>query len=262
MKNVLIIDDDLALCTLLKSRIEHSGDYHVDMFTSARQGVEKLKDVVYNAIVLDVLMPDMSGFETVKRIRSMAGESSRTPIIVISARPSMKEVFHFSEIRAFLAKPFDDVQLLDVLDRTCGVERKEKPVVVTAVLETKPAGPQQPKILVAAMEKYMLTKVSEYLQPLGCTVLTTSDEEDALSLAKGQQPNVIIYQYWEEPEKFNAAKLFTRTQQGVDTQQLRCLVVCPKNLEMQASNELPKSKLFSYSDSRELLTKLRQELAV
>src|SRR3989338_4525929 len=198
MKNVLIIDDDLALCTLLKSRIEHSGDYHVDTSTSAREGVEKLKDGAYSAVVIDVLMPDMSGFETVKRIRSLPGESSKTPIIVISGRPSMKDVFHFSEIRAFLAKPFDDVQLLDVLDRTCGVECKEKPVVITAVLEKEPAaaGPQQPKILVAAMEKYMLTKVSEYLQPLGCTVLTTSDEEDAFSLAKEQQPNVVIYQYW------------------------------------------------------------------
>ncbi len=259
MKNVLIIDDEPILCKILKLNLEKTGDYHADFANTVREGLEKIKSFRYDAAILDVLMPDMSGFEAVEQMRALPGDCGKIPVIVISGRPSMKELFHFASIYTFLNKPFEMKELLSVLGEACGVGSKQTEVQADASVSVqKMANP--PKILVAAMERFMLGKISDYLQPLGCTVLTTSDENEAIAIALGQKPDYILYQYWEEPEKFNAAKLFIQTHQSPETQKIPCLVVCPKNLEIQASRELPKNKLVTYQDSRDLLTRLRMEI--
>ncbi|MBP9865648.1 MAG: hypothetical protein KBC91_04505, partial [Candidatus Omnitrophica bacterium] len=83
---------------------------------------------------------------------------------------------------------------------------------------------------------------------------------DALSLAAESKPALILYQFWEDPEKFNAASLLTETLVNPGTQGIPCFVFCAKNVEIEASKELPKDRLLAYQDSRDLLNKLREHL--
>lgn len=257
MKSILIIDDESALCQLMKMYLEKSGDYHVDTATSGLSGVKKATEKNYDALVVDVLMPDISGYETVKRIRGLGGSKSQIPVVAISARPSMKEIFHMAEIHAFLGKPFQMEQLKGILDSLCQTD--SQPVKKTEAVEEAPAhGPK--KVLVAGMEKFMISKIQSYLEQLGFQVIVNYDESDTVSIAAQNRPALILYQFWEEADKFNASHLLTQTQSNPGTQNIPCLVFCAKNVEFEAAKELPKDKLLTYQDSRDLLSKLRSHL--
>ncbi|MEM7259851.1 MAG: response regulator, partial [Pseudomonadota bacterium] len=81
MLNVLIIDDDEKLAELLT---EYCAGYDIDI--SAAQlpstGLEKLKRESFDAVILDVMLPEMDGFEVCKAIRAF----SEIPIIMLTAR--------------------------------------------------------------------------------------------------------------------------------------------------------------------------------
>ncbi len=256
MKNVLIIDDEAALCQLIKAYLEKNGDYHADTATSGLDGLKKASEFGYDALLLDVLMPDISGFETFKRIRALPGTKGKLPVIAMSARPSMKDIFQMANIHAFLSKPFSMEQMKQMLDELCGLETSAPaPVPVAAPV---PQGPK--KVFVAGMEKFMISKVEEYLRQLGYEVVVNYDEHDSVSLATKEKPALILYQFWEESEKFNAVQLFKQTVANVSIQKTPCFVFCPKSGEFEAVKEIPKDKLLTYQDSRELLSKLRSHL--
>ena len=139
MKNILIIDDEPALCQLMKIFLEKCGQYHVDTVTMGTEGIKKAAEFDYNAVILDVLMPDLSGYETLKRIRALPAGRGQVTVVAISARASLKEVFHMVRIHSFLVKPFQMEHLKGILDSICGVSDDPSPVaeVVLPILQTE-----------------------------------------------------------------------------------------------------------------------------
>ena len=256
MKNILVIDDEAALGQLIKIILEKTGDYHVDTATSGLEGLQKAAQFAYDAMILDVLMPDISGFETFKRIRTLPGPNGQLPIISMSGRPSMKDIFKMANIHAFFEKPFSMEKMKESLNTLCGVETAKSEIQVHAT-------PRDPKkIFLAGMEKFIMAKVEEYLKQLGYTVVVNYDEHDSVSLVAQEKPALILYQFWEESEKFNAVQLFKQTAANLSIQKTPCFVLCPKSGEFEAVKEIPKDKLLTYQDSRELLSKLRSHLPV
>ncbi len=260
MKNILIVDDELALGQSMKLYLEKNGSYHVDTVISGLAGVKKASEFQYDALIIDVLMPDISGYEAVKRVRALPGGNGQLPVVAISARPSMKEVFNMAEIHTFLVKPFQMENLKNILDSLCGGDT-ETPKTETALPEPV-AGTGPKKILVAGMEKFMISKIQSYLQQLGFEVIVNYDESDTVSIAAANKPALILYQFWDDAEKFNASQLLSQTQANPGTHGIPCLVFCAKNVEFEAAKELPKDKLLTYQDSRDLLSKLRSHLPV
>ncbi len=105
---ILIIDDDTDLNELLG---EFFAGQEVDAVTADRpsEGLKKLKEVHPDAIVLDVMLPEMDGFEVVKKIR----ESSNVPVIMLTARGDINDRITGLEMGAddYLPKPFDPREL-------------------------------------------------------------------------------------------------------------------------------------------------------
>lgn len=258
MKNILIIDDEPALCQLMKLFLEKRGQYHVDTVTTGTEGIKKVSDFDYDTVVLDVLMPDLSGYETLKRIRAIPSSRGQVPVIAISARASLKEVFHMVRIHSFLVKPFQMEHLKGILDSICGVSNDDTPSAGAAA--TIPKESAAKKVLIAGMEKFMISKIQTYLEQLGYEVVTSFEDSETVNLAAENKPALLLYQFWEDAEKFNAPHLLTETLANPDTQGIPCFVFCAKNVEIEASKELPKERLLAYQDSRDLLNKLRDHL--
>lgn len=63
MNKILIIDDDRELCALIKRSVQ-SEHIEADFCNTGKEGLQKLKEQEYQLVVLDVMMPDMDGFET------------------------------------------------------------------------------------------------------------------------------------------------------------------------------------------------------
>jgi two-component system OmpR family response regulator len=109
MPKVLLIDDDTALTRMLTKFLEGEGFETVAAFNGTEGAVAAL-DPSLDAVILDVMMPDISGIETLQRIRA----TSSVPVIMLTARGSEDDRATGLEIGAddYIAKPYYARELL------------------------------------------------------------------------------------------------------------------------------------------------------
>ena len=108
MKKILIIEDDKKITRYLELELVHEG-YLVDIARDGEEGLEKFKTSFYDLILLDLMMPKLSGEETCKKIR----EISEVPIIVLTAKDQTSNKIQLLDTGAddYLVKPFDIEEL-------------------------------------------------------------------------------------------------------------------------------------------------------
>jgi len=108
-QKVLIVDDDENTLWLLTTLLQHHG-FTVIKAGSAAEALQAIRDQAPELVLLDVMMPDMDGWEVCRRIR----ETSGVPIIFITAKSSVKDVVKGLEIGGddYVIKPFDNQELL------------------------------------------------------------------------------------------------------------------------------------------------------
>jgi DNA-binding response OmpR family regulator len=108
MEAILLIDDDTELCALVQRFLAGEG-FEVECAHSGAQGVQRALGGRYAIILLDVMMPDLSGFEVLRRLRT----ASRTPVLMLTARGDTLDRVLGLEMGAddYLPKPFDPPEL-------------------------------------------------------------------------------------------------------------------------------------------------------
>ena len=106
---LLVIDDDRKLCRLIKDYLEPMG-YEVTSVHSGPDGLEKLAGESYQAVLLDVMMPGMDGFEVLKQIR----HKTNVPVLMLTSRGEESDRIVGLEIGAddYLPKTFSTRELL------------------------------------------------------------------------------------------------------------------------------------------------------
>ena len=90
-KKILIIEDDADLVRMVKTRLEANG-YDVIGATNGDDGLEKAKTEKPDLILLDIKMPRMDGYTTLKGIRGV-DEAKTTPVIVVTAYEKLRDLF-------------------------------------------------------------------------------------------------------------------------------------------------------------------------
>lgn len=110
MKSVLIIDDEQQICESISMILDYEG-YDVEFTTSANDGLEKFASKDFAAVFLDIQMPEMNGFEVLKKIKEQKHSAS---VIIISAHGSVENAIKATRLGAFdfLEKPIDRDKLL------------------------------------------------------------------------------------------------------------------------------------------------------
>ena len=109
MEEILIVEDERDIREILSFNLERAG-YRTVEASSAEQGLEKLTQST-SLILLDVMLPGMSGFEMASKIRE---EGSHVPIIFLTARSAEEDVLSgfSSGGDDYIAKPFSRAELL------------------------------------------------------------------------------------------------------------------------------------------------------
>ena len=122
---ILIIDDDAKLNQLLKDFLKDFG-FDVVTATHPTQGLKKLKQALPDLVILDIMLPEMDGFEVCKTVR----QTSNVPIIMLTARGEVTDKVVGLELGAddYLAKPFEPRELVA---RIQSVLRRTRPLSVT-----------------------------------------------------------------------------------------------------------------------------------
>jgi len=111
MNKILIIDDDSAICELIKVNLELSG-YECIYSTEPVRGYALVRQEQPSLVILDVMMGEVSGYEVAKKIRQTP-EISKTPIIMLTALGELNnklEGFN-SGVDDYLVKPFEIEEL-------------------------------------------------------------------------------------------------------------------------------------------------------
>ncbi len=113
MKKVLIVDDDLELQDLLKFTFEKAGGYEVYQAHDGKEGLKKIKEVLPDIVVLDVVMPEMNGFEVIEEIRNDP-EICLVPVVMLTSLSEKRDKLTGIKLGAdeYLVKPVDPYDLL------------------------------------------------------------------------------------------------------------------------------------------------------
>lgn len=106
---VLIVDDDESICMLLKAFLESEGLKAITCH-DGQSAVDLLETMPIDIILLDVMMPEMDGFETLRRIRARHS----VPVIFLTARDMLTDKEKGFEAGAddYIVKPFDPREVL------------------------------------------------------------------------------------------------------------------------------------------------------
>ena len=111
MNKILIIDDDIAICELVKVNLELLG-YNCEYSTDPVKGYALIKQDEPSLVILDVMMGEVNGFEIAHKIRQTSN-ISRTPIIMLTALGELNnklEGFN-SGVDDYITKPFEIEEL-------------------------------------------------------------------------------------------------------------------------------------------------------
>ncbi|MDD5449476.1 MAG: response regulator [Candidatus Omnitrophica bacterium] len=121
-KKILIIDDEVDLVGLLKTKLELRNYHIVPLYTSKRS-LEITKREKPDLILLDIMMPDKDGYEVCRELRADE-DTSAIPIILFSAKPDQKEYLKTGTKSVgaddYIVKPFETDALLEKIKGLLG----------------------------------------------------------------------------------------------------------------------------------------------
>lgn len=106
---ILVIEDEPKAGEYLRSGLTEAG-YVVDVASNGADGVHLAKEFVYDLILLDVMMPEMDGWEVMKRLDKQV----KTPVLFLTAKGTLEDRLKGLELGAddYLVKPFSFAELL------------------------------------------------------------------------------------------------------------------------------------------------------
>ncbi|HEX6906688.1 MAG TPA: response regulator transcription factor [Terriglobales bacterium] len=144
MDRVLVVDDDVELCDLVKEFLEPEG-LQVEAVHNGNRGLERALSGEHALVVLDVMLPGMNGLDVLRKLRA----TSTVPVLLLTARGQDVDRIVGLELGAddYLPKPFNPRELVAriraILRRTKGGEGGERQALQTSVrvgdIELNPA---------------------------------------------------------------------------------------------------------------------------
>jgi two-component system, OmpR family, response regulator len=125
-ERLLLVDDEDNLRSMLQAALRHEG-FEVTPVATGREAIERVAASTPDLIVLDVMLPDLDGFEVCKRLRS---EGSRTPVLFLTARDGTEDKVRGLTLGGddYLVKPFSLEELvarINAVLRRTGMAREE-----------------------------------------------------------------------------------------------------------------------------------------
>lgn len=111
-KLVLIVDDDQDIRDVLQVSLEEFAGWQTLTATTGREGLQIAQTTRLDAILLDISMPDMDGFQLCEALQSQP-ETQQIPVIVLTAKalPSDRLRLKALAVAGMLTKPFDPLTL-------------------------------------------------------------------------------------------------------------------------------------------------------
>ncbi len=111
-KCILVIDDEPNLCLVIQACLETMSNWQVITAESGKKGLQLAQTEHPDAILLDVMMPDMDGLTLYKELQK-SPSTQEIPVILLTAKVFNNDITQFNQlgIAGVIAKPFDPMTL-------------------------------------------------------------------------------------------------------------------------------------------------------
>ncbi|MCK4519550.1 MAG: response regulator [Candidatus Omnitrophica bacterium] len=121
-KRILIVDDEQELVKALQIRLGAAG-YEVIVAYDGKKGLEKAQEGKPNLILLDILMPEMDGFETLEKLKQDR-QTKTIPVIILTAKSQLEDVTRTTNLGAenYIVKPFDYIAMMEKIKKALRLE--------------------------------------------------------------------------------------------------------------------------------------------
>jgi two-component system alkaline phosphatase synthesis response regulator PhoP len=121
-RKILTCDDEKHIVRLIQVNLERQG-YEVITAFNGLECLEKVKEDRPDLIVLDVMMPEMTGFEVLEKLKKDP-ETENIPVIMLTARAQDSDVLRGwqSGVECYLTKPFNPMELIAFVKRIFSME--------------------------------------------------------------------------------------------------------------------------------------------
>jgi two-component system, OmpR family, KDP operon response regulator KdpE len=108
-KRILVVDDEPRLINFMRMNLELEGSQVISA-TNGKEALDRVREELPDVVLLDVMMPQMDGFETLKRLRTF----SQVPVLILTARDDEEDRIKGLELGAddYIAKPFSHRELV------------------------------------------------------------------------------------------------------------------------------------------------------
>jgi DNA-binding response OmpR family regulator len=125
-KSLLVVDDDPDVATIIEG-ILRAGEYEVRAVSRGHELFPKLQAEKPDLIILDVKMPEMDGFEVLKRLKS-SPETASIPVIMLTGKGQYQDVLTGYALGAdyYMHKPFTSSQLINGIDLFLSAANSQK----------------------------------------------------------------------------------------------------------------------------------------
>jgi len=161
-RRVLIIDDDAAIRTLVERLLRRGID--VDLAADGSAALDRVRERAYDALLLDLMMPDHSGFDVIETLRSEhTALLSRTIVLTALARrriPTMTDVYRVME------KPFDLDELTKTIEDCSAASPSTSPTARILIAESEIAA-RELHVSVLAGDGYSVDVATDGLEAIG-----------------------------------------------------------------------------------------------
>lgn len=120
-KRILVIDDELNLCIIIQACLQNLGGWETLTALSAQEGLAIAQTQHPDAILLDVMMPDMDGLTLFQELQNSSATST-IPVIFFTAKVQSTDLDQFAKlgVAGVIAKPFDPLTLAKQVASTLG----------------------------------------------------------------------------------------------------------------------------------------------
>ncbi|HYD31930.1 MAG TPA: response regulator [Azospirillaceae bacterium] len=112
LRTILLIEDDPDIREVAAMALESFGGFAVTVCASGREGVARAEAAAPDLVLLDYMMPEQDGAETLAALRALPAMAG-VPVVFLTAKVRLEEIEHLKALGAagVIAKPFDPVEL-------------------------------------------------------------------------------------------------------------------------------------------------------
>jgi TatD DNase family protein len=234
---ILVVDDDPSIVEILTMRLNVAG-FEVCPARNGEEAVAKASTEKPLVIVMDVMMPVMSGYEAMQRIRQNP-ETKAIPAIILSGKASMKDFFSDMSGVEFIQKPFDLKILMNGVEALAGGAQRR--------------ANQSKRVVLAGVEDLLVSKLRNLLKGLHFEVFTALNEENAVRLIESLHPAMILCQFWEDEKILDPRKLAQGLSSKPALAAIPFYVYCKEALSLEAMKHFKTDKIVTYKEASDLL---------